>query len=437
MNRIRLRASALLLFVWLLPFGSPARAVEIQDIMSPKGVHAWFVEDKTVPVLAIRFAFKGGAVQDPADKAGLINLMSGLLDEGAGTLESQAWQEKLDSLGADLSFAAGEDNISGAMKVLAENADKAAAMLALALQKPRFDQEPLNRVRDQIIVGIKAAERDPMTIAQKKFAVELYGRHPYARPIEGTPESLKTIGRADLQAAHSRLFARDNVKIGIVGAITKEQAAALIGKIFDALPAKAELRPVPPVRPHLGGLTTVHYTMPQTAINLVYPGVARKDKDYYAAYLLNYVLGGSGLTSRLFTEVREKRGLAYSVRSSLVNRDYSDSLVISTGTRAPSARQSLETIRTEVKKIAENGINEPELQQAKSYVIGAYAVQNMGSSGAIAATLVGLQEWDLPIDYIQKREAEINAVSLDEVNAVAKKLFTVEPAILMVGPIKD
>lgn len=437
MNRIRLWAAVPALLAGLLSCGRFAQAVVIQDIVSPKGVHAWFVEDKTVPVLALRFAFKGGAVQDPADRLGLANLMSNLLDEGAGTLESQPYQQKLDALGADLAFAAGEDNVTGALKVLAENADKAAGLLALALQQPRFDKEPLDRVREQIIVGIKAEERDPMVIAQKKFAAELYGRHPYARPVSGTPASLKTISQADLQAAHRRLLARNNVKIGIVGAISKEQAAALVGKIFDALPAKAQLQPVAPVRPHLGGLTTVHYDMPQTAINLVYPGVARKDKDYYAAYLLDYVLGGSGLTSRLFTEVREKRGLAYTVRSSLVNRDYADSLSIATGTRAPSAQQSLETIRAEVRKIAGNGITEQELQQAKSYVIGAYAVQNMGSSGAIAATLVGLQEWGLPIDYIQKREAEINAVSLAAVNAVSRRIFMVEPAILMVGPMKD
>lgn len=432
-----LRSLALTLFAWLLTPALAASALTIQDIASPKSVHAWFVEDETVPVVSLNFAFKGGAAQDPADKAGLVNLMSSLLDEGAGGIESQAFQQQMDRLGADLSFSADDDAVRGSLKVLAENADKAAALLALALQKPRFDQAPLNRVREQIIVGIKAAERDPMTIAQKKFAAELYGSHPYGRPLEGGAESLGAITRADLQAAHKALFARDNVKIGLVGALSKARAAALIGKIFDALPAKAALRKVAPVAPHLGGLTNVAYDMPQTAINLVYPGVARKDKDYYAAYLMNHVLGGSGLTSRLFVQVREKRGLAYSIRSGLSNQDYADSLIISTGVRAAAAPQSLETIRAEVKKLAANGIDSAELQTAKSYVIGAYAVRNMGSSSAIAATLEGLQEKDLPINYLETRAAAINAVRLDDVNALAKKIFSVEPAILMVGPVKD
>lgn len=430
-------AKAALAAAALLCGAASAQAIEIKDIASPKGVHAWFVHDDTVPVVSIRFDFKGGASQDPADKLGLVNLMSGLLDEGAGNIPSQAYQDKVDAAGAELDFSANADNLSGKMRVLADNVDKAAALLALALQKPRFDEEPLNRVRDQIIVGIKAAERDPMTIAQKKFAQELYGRHPYGRALIGTPETLSKITRADLTAAHAQLMARDNVKIAIVGPLDQSRAAALIGKIFDGLPAHAQLRKIDYAPPHLGGLTTVRYDMPQTAISLVYPGVRRKDKEYYAVYLANHILGGSGLSSRLFKEVREKRGLAYTVGSGLLNRDYSDALLVSTGTRGAQAQQSLETIRAEIKKMAADGITEQELKDAKSYVIGAYAVQNMESSAAIASTLVGLQEQDLPIDYIEKREALINAVSLAEVNAAAKRLFGAEPAILMVGPMKD
>lgn len=437
MKKYEIRLFALVFLAFYGLFVRAAQAIEIQDIVSAKGVHAWFVEDKSVPVVSLRFAFKGGTAQDSPDRLGLVNLMSNLLDEGAGATESQSYQEKLDSLGADLDFSADADSVSGSLKVLAENTDKAADLLALALQKPRFDDEPLKRVREQILVGIKASERDPIVIAHKKFSAALYGAHPYARLDVGTAESLRKITRADLFNAHAKLFARDNVKIGIVGALSKNQAAALISKIFDALPAKAQLRPIAFIDPHLGGLTTVHYAMPQTAINLFYPGVKRSDKDYYAAYLMNYILGGSGLNSRLFMEVREKRGLAYSVNSTLLNRDYSVSLAIATGTRADKARQSLETITAEVKKMAASGVSEQELQTAKNYVTGSYAVQNMRSSGAIAATLVGLQQQDLPIDYIQTRGAAIASVSLADVNAAAKKILNAEPAILMVGPMTD
>lgn len=420
-----------------LAFGSSANAIEIKDIQSSKGVHAWLVEDHTVPVIAIQFSFKGGSVQEPAGKEGLANLMSGLFDEGAGDIRSDAFQAWLDDLGGDMSFSASKDTIRGSLRVLAENREQAVKLLALALQKPRFDQDAVDRIREQLAVSIRASERDPSTIAQKKFATMVYGKHPYGRWSEGTPESLAKITRDDLVSAHAKMFARDNVKIGIVGPVSPEEARKIIEQVFDALPQKAHLQPIEPAKLRLGGMTTVNYNMPQTSITLLYPGIKRKDPQFFAAYLMNYVLGGSGLTSRLFTEVREKRGLAYSVSSSLMNFDYASALAISTGTRADRAQESLKTIREEVKRMATKGVTASELAAAKSYIIGSYAVQNMGSSADIASTLVGLQEQDLPVDYIRKRGDLINAVTQDAANAVAKRLFSAEPAILMVGPMKD
>jgi len=420
-----------------LVFRSSANAIEIKDIQSSKGVHAWLVEDHTVPVIAIQFSFKGGSVQEPAGREGLTNLMSGLFDEGAGDIRSDAFQAWLDDLGGDMSFSASKDAIRGSLRVLAENREQAVKLLALALQKPRFDQDAVDRIREQLAVSIRASERDPSTIAQKKFATMVYGKHPYGRWSEGTPESLAKITREDLVSAHAKMFARDNVKIGIVGPVSPEEARKIIEQVFDALPQKAHLQPIEPAKLRLGGMTTVNYNMPQTSITLLYPGIKRKDPEFFAAHLMNYVLGGSGLTSRLFTEVREKRGLTYSVSSSLINFDYASALAISTGTRADRAQESLKTIREEVKRMATTGVTASELAAAKSYIIGSYAVQNMGSSADIASTLVGLQEQDLPVDYISKRGDLINAVTQDAANAVAKRLFSAEPAILMVGPMKD
>lgn len=425
------------LVLFVLSLGRFAQAIEIQDVQSPKGVHAWLVEDHTVPVVAIEFSFKGGSAQDPAGKEGLANLMSGLFDEGAGNLRSDIFQARLDELGGDMSFTASKDAIRGSLRVLAENRDRAVHLLALAVQKPRFDQDALDRIREQLVVGIRASERDPATIAQKKFDGMVYGKHPYGRWSEGTPESLAAIKQADLAAAHSRMFARDTVKIGIVGPVSASQASQIVGQIFDALPQKADLQKIDQAKLHLGGMTTVHYDMPQTSIMLLYPGIRREDPQFFAAYLMNYILGGPGLTSRLFSQVREKRGLAYNVSSVLINLDYASALAISTGTRAARAQESLETVREEIKRLVSAGVTEDELASAKSYVIGSYAIQNMGSSSEIASTLVGLQEENLPIDYIEKRKQLIDSVTPDQVSAVAKKLFSVEPAILMVGPMKD
>ena len=431
--------ASILVFSLILSFGlgvSLANALNIENVTSKKGITGWLVEDNTVPVVSIQFSIGGGTTQDPEGKEGLANLMTGLFDEGAGDLDSQAFQSRLDELGAEMAFSVTRDRMRGNMKMLAEKRDEALNLLALAVQNPRFDDEAIDRIREQLAAELKASEKDPKTIAQNRLLTLIYGKHPYARRGEGTPETLATINRDDLVKAHHAMFARDNIHIGIVGPVSANEAATIIDKIFGALPEKAELKKIEEAKLNLGGMANVNYDLPQTSLMLVYPGVKRNDPDFFAAYLMNYVLGGPGLTSRLFSEVREKRGLAYTVGSSLMLYDHSATLAVSTGTRSSEAQKSLSTIRSEVKKMADEGVSEQELDEAKSYVIGSYAVQNMGSSSDIAATLVSLQDENLPIDYIEKRRALIEAVTRDQVKAVAEKLLRPEPALLIIGPSK-
>lgn len=431
--------ASILVFSLILSFGlgvSLANALNIENVTSKKGITGWLVEDNTVPVVSIQFSIGGGTTQDPEGKEGLANLMTGLFDEGAGDLDSQAFQSRLDELGAEMAFSVTRDRMRGSMKMLAEKRDEALNLLALAVQKPRFDDEAIDRIREQLVAELKASEKDPKTIAQNRLLTLIYGKHPYARRGEGTPETLATINRDDLVKAHHAMFACDNIHIGIVGPVSANEAATIIDKIFGALPEKAELKKIEEAKLNLGGMANVNYDLPQTSLMLVYPGVKRNDPDFFAAYLMNYVLGGPGLTSRLFSEVREKRGLAYTVGSSLMLYDHSATLAVSTGTRSSEAQKSLSTIRSEVKKMADEGVSEQELDEAKSYVIGSYAVQNMGSSSDIAATLVSLQDENLPIDYIEKRRALIEAVTRDQVKAVAEKLLRPEPALLIIGPSK-
>lgn len=420
-------------FFVALFFAMPAWAVTIQEVVSPKGVRAWLVQDDFVPLVSIRFSFKGGSTQDPAGKEGLANLMTGLFDEGAGDVPSDAYQERLDNIGAEMSFSATQDDIDGSMRMLNENRDAAFDLLALAVNKPRFDQAPVDRIRQQIISNIKASERDPSTIAAQKFSEALYGNHPYARREQGTEKSLQSITRDDLLAFHRKVFARDNLTIGVVGAISAKELGPLLDKVFAGLPEKAQLTPIPDAKLALGATTSINYDLPQTSLALVYPGIARKDPGFFAANLMNYTLG-DGFSSRLYKEVREKRGLAYSVGSGLINRDHAQALMISTATRPDRAQEALQIIRDQVKRMATDGPTAEELAAAKSYVIGSYAINNLDSSGNIARTLVAMQQEGLGRDYIDKRVDLINSVTLDQVKAVAKKLLDAAPAILIVGP---
>ena len=424
-----LAASVTLLIVCALP----ARAIEIQEVVSPKGIHAWLVEDDSVPLISMRFSFKGGTSQDPSGKEGLANLMTGLFDEGAGDLKSDAFQEKIDNLGAEMSFSATQDSVSGGIRMLAENRDAVTNLLALSVDKPRFDQDAIDRIRQQVVASIESSQRNPSTIASRKFSEVLYGNHPYARPDDGTVKSLQSITRDDLVNFHRKNFARDRLTIGVVGSINAKDLGALLDKVFGDLPAMAELVPVPDAKLALGTTTSLNFDMPQTSISFVYPAIPRKDLEFFAAYLMNHILGG-GFTSRLYAEVREKRGLAYSVSSSMVMRDHVSALMISTATRPDKAQESLKIIREQVAAMAADGPTEEELAAAKNFLKGSYAVNNLDSSAAIAETLVSLQEAELPRDYIDKRSGLIDAVTLDQVKAIAKKLLEAEPAILIFGP---
>lgn len=418
----------------ILPALSARAAMNIQEVTSPKGITAWLVEDYSVPVIAIRFVFDGGTTQDPPGKEGLANLMTGLFDEGAGDFDSEAFQIKLDDAGAEMSFDAARDGTYGSMRMLAEQKDAAFDLLRLAVTHPRFDQAPIDRIRAQVLSGIISNERDPNTVAQRKWLRAIYGTHPYSRPDQGTRQSIATITPADLSAFHKANFARDGLHVAVVGAIDAETLKQKLDAVFGGLPEKQALIPVADVEPKLGQQLEVNYDLPQTSLQLAYPGVKRSAPDFFAAVLMNEILGGSTFTSRLYDEVREKRGLAYGVSSDLVDHQHADALVVTTATRSDRAAETLALVRQVVKQMAEEGPTEAELAATKRYMIGAYAINNLNSSGAIAATLVELQLDRLGIDYMQRRAALINGVTLDQVKAAAKKLLSVEPAVMVVGP---
>ncbi len=413
----------------------PAQAeVQFQQITSPKGIDAWLVEDYAVPIVTIRFAFEGGTTQDPDGKEGLANLMTYLFDEGAGDLDSEAFQIALDTAGAEMSFAADLDAVYGSMRMLADERDAALNLLKLAIETPRFDQNPIERMRAQVLSGIAISAQNPATTAQKLWTETLYGDHPYARPGEGTAETLATITADDLRALHRALFARDNLHVAIVGAIDAETAAATLDLLFGTLPEQAKLVPVPDISPVFGQDLQVEYPLPQTSIFMAYPGIRHQDPDFFAAALMNEILGGGSVLSRLTEEVREKRGLTYGVSSSLLNLQHANALVVGTSTRADRATETLDVIKDVITRLVTEGPTEAELASIKKYTIGSAALQEMSSSQAIAGTLVGLQLWDLDIDYLPRRAELINAVTVEDVKAVAAKLLGAKPTVMLLGP---
>ncbi|MEZ0171961.1 M16 family metallopeptidase [Microvirga sp. TS319] len=395
----------------------------VKALTSAAGVEAWHVESDVVPLIAVSFIFEGGSAHDPADKPGVAQMLARLLDEGAGEYDSDAFQERLAARAIELSFNAGNDAIGGSLKTLVKHADEAFELLRLALVEPRFDQDAIERVRAQTIAGLRYQQNDPGVMATRRFFEEGFAGHPYGRPTSGTPESVAAITRDDLMAMHRAMIARGRVKIAVVGAISADNLSALLDNVFGALP---EAKPLSVIETaslqKVGSRILVDIDVPQSVIRFGTPGIAWRDPGFIPAYVLNHIFGGGSFTSRLFQEVREKRGLAYSVGTSLVSYRAATMTWGYTATKNERVVECLDVIGSEMARLKEEGPSDEELQKAKDYLIGSYAL-GFDTSTKIAHTLAQIAFEDLGIDYIGRRNPLVAAVTQADIRKAADRIF--------------
>jgi zinc protease len=404
----------------------PAEAVTIEPVTSPNGIRAWLVEDHANPIIAIDIGFKGGAALDPSGKAGLAEMVAGLLDEGAGDLDSQAFHGKLESLAIHFGYSAGEDSFQGHMKTIAVNRETAFDLLRLSLTEPRFDGDAVERIRGQIQAALADELQNPNVIVQRAFARKIYPNHPYGLPVDGTPESINAITTEDLKAWVGSHLGRDKLYISVVGDISPAELGPLLDRTFGALPEKSVPVDVSDVSPQVnGGVDVIHHPIPQSIVVFGGAGLKRDDPDWYAAYVMNYILGGGGFSSRLMNEVRVKRGLAYGVYSYLISRDHSALLGGRVATRNDRVKDSLQVIKDEWRRMAAGGVTAKELADAKTYLNGSFPLQ-LESTEAIAGLLQVVQMEKLGIDYLDRRKVLINQVTLADVKRVAQRLLDVD-----------
>jgi zinc protease len=421
-RRIAFTLAACLALMTLAPTPSHA-AAKIQHLISPGGIEAWFVQDATVPLIAMEYAFGGGATQDPADKPGVGNMVASLLDEGSGDLDSRTFHERLDRRAIELSFNSTRDNFRGSLRMLKDDKDEAFDLLRMALTSPHFDGSDVERIRAQVMSGLRRETSNPSSLASRKFLEIAFGDHPYGRQSNGTLESVPKIDVADMKDYVGRVLARDTLRIAVVGDVDPATLGQLLDKTFGALPAKASLTPVPDVeaaKPPQRAF--IPLDVPQTVVTFGGPGVRRHDPNFMAAYVVNHILGGGGLSSRLYKEVREKRGLAYSVYESLLWMEHSAVFIGNTGTRADRAGETVDAITKEVRRMAEEGPTQQELDEAKSYLKGSQMLA-LDTSSKLASALLQYQIDKLPIDYIEKRNAIVDAVTLDDAKKAAQRLW--------------
>lgn len=403
--------------------------MKIERVTSPGGIEAWLVESHANPLIAMRFAFRGGASQDGQGKEGLAYFITAMMDEGAGELGAVAFQEREQALAMRMDLDASRDVMLGNVQTLSANKDEVFDLVRLALTKPRFDEDAVERVRAQILAGLKFDENDPETVASLAWDRLAFRDHPYGRPIKGTTASIAAIMRDDLKDYASRVFARDKLDISVVGDIDAETLGKTLDHVFGDLPLHAALSPVADANPPLGPTSEIiEMDVPQSVAQFGHRGIARKDDDFISAYVLNYIIGGGGFSSRLMEEVREKRGLAYSVHSNLFPYKHGAVFVGNVATKNEAVGQSLQVIEDELKRLAEQGPTADELDSAKSYLTGAYALR-FESSSSIASQLLWIQIEDLGIDYVDRRNELVEAVTLDDIRRVAKRLIEADRLI--------
>lgn len=404
----------------------PVRAaVEIQEVTSPGGIAAWLVEEPSIPFVALELRFRGGASLDEDGKRGAINLMTALLEEGAGDMDAQEFAAARDALASSFGFDVGDDSLSVSARFLSENRDASVALLRKALASPRFDPDAIERVRAQVISNIRSSAKDPNDIAGRTFDNLAFGDHPYGTSRSGTEDSVQALTRDDLLAAKDRVIARDRVYVSAVGDIDAETLGQVIDRLLADLPETGA--PMPPVADLVlePGVTVVDYDSPQSVVMFGHEGIDRHDPDFFAAYVLNHIVGGGGFGARLMEELREKRGLTYGTASYLVPMDLAATYQGSFASANDKVAEAVGLVRDIWTDVARNGVTAEELAAAKTYLTGAYPLRFDGNA-PIARILVGMQMDDLPTSYVETRNAKVEAVTLEDVARVAARILRPE-----------
>lgn len=416
-------AAALLAAPLLATGAVPARAeITITPVTSPGGLSAWLYEEHTIPMITIESSFQGGAALDPEGEEGVCVLMTGLLEEGSGDLDSTGFAERREDLAARFGFDCGRDDISISADMLSENRDASVDLLRQALVDPRFDAGAVERVRGQLVAGLEDDATDPGATASRAFFAEAFPGHPYARPTNGTLEAVRALDGDAIRAAHGAMLTRDRLRLAVVGNITPEELGPMLDRLFGDLPEAGPALP-PVAEPKLPGtLSVTDFDVPQSLVFFGQHGIARDDPDFIPAFVMDYILGGGGLGSRLSTEVREKRGLTYGINTMLAPYDFGALYMGHFSSANDRVAEAIELTRAEWQRMAEGGVTDAELEAAKKYLTGAYPLRFSGN-GRIAAQLLGIQTAGLGLDYVNRRNALVEAVTREDVARVAKRLL--------------
>ncbi len=420
---------AIIAFLLFLGINAQAKNVDkifipIQEIITKNGLKIWHIEDNSLPIIAVKFMFKdSGTALDPKNQQGLARMLSNTMDEGAAELNSNDFQKLLSNNSITLRFNTNRDAFSGNLITLTRNKDMAFDLLKKAINEPRFDDEPVLRMRDANISRIKSSISNPDWITARIMNDVAFQNHPYAQNSGGTISGLSSISSKNLKDFKNSFITKDKIIIATAGDITPDDLSNKIDDVFANLPNRKINNSISNTT--LSNSNKVYLfkkDIPQTFIEIMLPTFDERHPDHYTLQILNYIYGGAGFGSRLMAEAREKNGLTYGIYSSLQNFDYADTMRISTSTKNESAKKMLDIIKDEMIKLQTELVGEKELNDAKSYIIGSMPLA-LKSTSDLAGIALSLQFENKPIDYLDTYADKINAVNAYDIQRLAKTIL--------------
>lgn len=426
----------IVLIGFVILFGMRAQAADkflpIQQIKTASGIDVWVIEDHSLPIIVMKFAFvESGSVLDPYERQGLARMLSNTMDEGAGTLDSQAFQKELADHSISLTFSSSRDAFSGELEMLKRHEDKAFHLIDLTLNSPRFDAEPVARMRDANLSRIKSSLSEPDWMAARLIADRAFEGHSYARNSGGTLSSLGRITPDDLRKAKHALLTKDRLLVVVAGDVDPKTIGAKIDGVFAKLPATASVVKAADTKiANAGKIYLFAQDIPQTFLEIMLPAFGQEDKDFYALEVLNYIYGGAGFGSRLMDEVREKKGLTYGIYSDVQPYRHANAFHIATSTKNESASEVIDIVKAQMLRLQTEKVGDKELADAKSYLTGSLPL-SLTSTDDIAGIVLGMRTNDFPTDYLDTYAANINKVTADDLMRVAKRVLKPEVAVIV------
>lgn len=433
-------SSAIILFFAIAGWTAQAHAnPTIQHWETKNGARVFFVPAPQLPIVDIRVIFDAGSARDHG-KPGLAAFTNGMLEEGAGSgeqaLDADAIAERFDSTGAIFSLDSLRDMATLNLRSLTKPAllKPSLETMALIINEPSFPNDALERVRKQILIGLRYEEQSPGDIASKAYYAALFGDHPYASPSNGTKESVAALKREELLAFYKRYYVGRNAIVAIVGDLDRSHAEKLAEQLVGKLPTGAPAPTLPEVEP-MRKATRIHKPHPstQTHVLIGQPGMRRGDPDYFQLYVGNHVLGGSGLVSRISNEVREERGLAYSAYSYFVPMRAEGPFTMGLQTRNEQTDEAMEILRQTLKRFVNEGPTNKELEAAKKNITGGFPL-NIDSNKDIIGYIGMIGFYRLPLDYLDRFNERVEAVTVEQVkDAFQRRLHPDRMVTVTVG----